>query len=242
VSRKTIGVLAISAWLTIGRAQMPSVHGEIANASGMGSDMAVFLLDPSTPQSPHRGTLSDSGSFEFDGVSPGGYILRLVRLPDQTISEQYVQIQMGAFLSLRLPERKDPPPAQTVSVDQLRNPLTRKAAAMLRKAQDLSHEGDHEKALAQLRIALREPSAIPYARSIMGVEYLRLRNPAAALSELEEAVRLLPHDAVDHANLAYTLFLLGQKERAQQEVDRALELDPQNSHAQYLKGVMLGGN
>src|SRR5689334_19692697 len=110
---------------------MPSVRGEIGNAGGLGGEYGVLLLDPSTPQSPHRGTLSDSGSFEFDGVTPGGYILRLVRLPDQTISEQYVQIQMGTFLNLRLPERGAQTLAGTVSVDQLRNPLTRKAADML---------------------------------------------------------------------------------------------------------------
>lgn len=238
MSRNTLCVIAISSWLALGRAQMPSVRVEISNAAGMEGDLVVCLLDFTSHERVQYGALSQGGTFQFDGVPPGAYILRVVRLPDQTISEEIVQLHGGAFLTLRVPEGAPRTPGGTVSKEQLQHPLSKKGAKMIVQAQQYARAGRHDKAVEQLQAALREPSAVPYARSILGVEYLKLGNAAAALPELEEAVRLLPHDVADRSNLGYALFVLGQKERAEQEVRRALELDPRNPKARYLLEII----
>jgi cytochrome c-type biogenesis protein CcmH/NrfG len=121
-----------------------------------------------------------------------------------------------------------------VSADELRHPLSSKARKMIRRAQDDAHKGEHEKAIAELQLALKEPSAVPYARSMMGAEYLRMNRPADALQQLNEAVRLLPHDVATRADFGLALYLTGEKERGEEEVRVALAEDQHNVKTIFL--------
>lgn len=131
------------------------------------------------------------------------------------------------------------PPA-TVSADQLRHQVSRKGAKMIEQALSLSRAGQHAKAIAYLQLALHEPSAAPYARGILGAEYLRTGQIPAAVKELEEAVRLLPHDVASRSNLGYALYLEGQKDRARDEVRLALLLDEHNPQTRLVLGIVEG--
>jgi len=115
--------------------------------------------------------------------------------------------------------------AGTVSVEQLQHPLSRKGASLLARAKNFADMGDHGKAIAELQLALKERSAIPYAHSLLGSEYLRINRVPAAIEALEQAVKLLPRSAVNHANLGYAWFLQGDAQRAEIEVRQALDLD-----------------
>jgi tetratricopeptide (TPR) repeat protein len=129
-------------------------------------------------------------------------------------------------------------PAGTVSVERLQHPLSRKGASLIRKAQNFSSMGDHGKAIAELQLALKERSAIPYAHSLLGSEYLRINEVPAAIEALEQAVKLLPREAANHANLGYALFLVGYAERGEQEVRRALELDHNNEKSRLVLSII----
>ena len=133
---------------------------------------------------------------------------------------------------------------RTVSVEQLQHPLSRKGASLLRRAQNFAALGDHDKAIAELRLALKERSAIPYAHSLLGSEYLKINQVPAAIEALEQAVKLLPRNAVNHSNLGYALFLLGDIERAEREVRQALELDRNNEKTRHVLSLIVhaGGN
>jgi tetratricopeptide (TPR) repeat protein len=133
-------------------------------------------------------------------------------------------------------------PAGTISVEQLQHPLSRKGARLLRQAQNFVAIGDHGKAIAELQLALKERSAIPYANSLLGSEYLRINQVPAAIEALEQAVKLLPRNAANHSNLGYALFLLGHAERAEQEVQRALELDRNNQTTRHVLSIVTHGN
>jgi len=115
-----------------------------------------------------------------------------------------------------------------VTVDQLQHPLSNKGLKLLRKADQLSESGHHENAIAQLQAALKEPSAVPYAHSMLGQEYLKLHQIPAAVAELKQAVALLPRNAATRSNLAYALLLSGDLERGEQEARQALNLDRAN--------------
>lgn len=134
------------------------------------------------------------------------------------------------YNSPRTPEPRASQPdgtvaAGTVSVEQLQHPLSRKGASLLRRAQNFAAMGDHGKAIAELRLALKERSAIPWAHSLLGSEFLKTNQVPAAIEALEQAVKLLPRTAVNHANLGYALFLRGDAQRAEIEVRQALDLD-----------------
>jgi tetratricopeptide (TPR) repeat protein len=132
-----------------------------------------------------------------------------------------------------------PEPAGTVSVEQLRHPVSRKGDRLLRQAQNFAAMGNHHKAIAQLQAALKERSAIPYAHSMLGIEYLKTNQVPAAVAELEQAVTLLPRNVADHSNLAYALLLSGDLDRGEKEVREALELDRNNSKTRMVLSWIL---
>jgi tetratricopeptide (TPR) repeat protein len=136
------------------------------------------------------------------------------------------------------PEASVHAPAGTISVEQLQHPVSRKGANLLHRAQNFSDIGDHGRAIAELQLALKERSAIPYADSLLGSEYLRINQIPAAIEALEQAVKLMPRNAVNHSNLGYALFLMGYVERAEQEVRRALDLDRNNEKTRRVLGII----
>jgi len=151
------------------------------------------------------------------------------------------------YNSPRTPEPRVSEPAGTVSaatisVDQLQHPLSRKGAGLLRQAQNFSAMGDHARAIEELQLALKERSAIPYAHSLLGTEYLRTNQVPAAIEALEQAVKMLPRTAVNYANLGYALFLMGSVERAEVELRRALDLDRNNEKTRRVLSIVTHAN
>ena len=218
----------------------PPVEGEIRGFNGNVAGLAVLLCDVSTARQLQESEVHGDGTFRFSGVPPGAYVIKLVRPPDGLLTEQTVQIgSLGGLVRLDFPNAPKPSTAATISTERLQHPLSSKGAKLIGKAQEYAHAGDHLKAIAELHRALKETSAIPYAHSILGVEYLKTGQLAEATGELEQAVQLLPRDAVNHSNLAYALFLGKDNDAAEREVRRALELDRSNAPAQRLLGYIL---
>ena len=120
--------------------------------------------------------------------------------------------------------------AQTVSVDLLRHPITPKVRQSLRRAIEKMESGDHEGSIAILQETLaKHPDSATYVDSLLGVEYLRTARFQAAVSLVEDAVLLLPHDAMTHYNFGIALIVTRKYDRATREIQRALELDPKNA-------------
>jgi tetratricopeptide (TPR) repeat protein len=129
-------------------------------------------------------------------------------------------------------------PAGTVSVEQLQHPLSRKANRLLLQAKNFAAMGDHAKAIAELQLALKEPSAIPYAHSLLGSEYLKIQQVPEAIEALEQAVKMLPRSVVNHSNLAYALLLTGDAQRAEIEARQALDLDRNNAKTRQVLSLI----
>jgi Flp pilus assembly protein TadD len=128
----------------------------------------------------------------------------------------------------------------TVSADVLRHPLSSKARRRLEKALHLAELGKHPAAIQELRETLvKEPSSAPYAQNFLGVEFVENRQFAEARSSFEEAVRLMPHQSINHSNLGYSLAVAGDWNSAEQEVRKAIQLDPGNSRAKSLLDLLL---
>lgn len=89
--------------------------------------------------------------------------------------------------------------------------------------------GEHENAIRQLLAVLAKyPESAAYVFSLLGVEYLRTDRFTDALDSFEQAVALLPHDAMNRYNLAVSLLCNHDVERGEQEARRARELAPTN--------------
>jgi tetratricopeptide (TPR) repeat protein len=222
-------------------ADIPPIQGEIRNLHGNVTDLGVVVFDVSGGRKVEQTEITPDGMFRLANIRPGTYLLKVVDSRRESILEEIIHVGSAAEpLTLQLPESSSQPTARaTVSSDRLQHPLSAKGVKVIRKAQDCAASGDHLKAIEELKQALKEPSAVPYAHALLGQEYLKIGQVRDAGEELEQATALLPHDAIVHSNLGYALFLMGDSARGEQEVRRALELDHNNSPAQRLLGYIL---
>ena len=150
--------------------------------------------------------------------------------------------RMGNARVVDFPEpapRAEAAPAGTVSAEQLRRPLPAQARQLLQKAQRAAESGDHMSAVQQLTEALAKfPESAVWVQPLLGVELLKTDQFAAAVKSFEQAVALLPRDAVNRSNFGLSLAAVGQYDRARQELRRALELDGSNTTTKQLLGVV----
>jgi len=129
--------------------------------------------------------------------------------------------------------------AGTVSVEELRNPLSGKSLRTILSAKQHLRAGERIQALQELRQAMNDPIALPYAISILGAEHVRAGEYDVALRELRQAVKLLPGRAENLSNLAYALYLTGRTEEGLVEARKALQLDPVRSKTRLVLGMLL---
>ena len=132
-------------------------------------------------------------------------------------------------------------PAGTVSVEELRHPLSHAGAKLLqqKEAQRYGAAGQHERAIEVLQHGLEDPTAKGYVRSMLGAEYLKTGNMDAAVANLREAVELLPWSAADHSNLGYALCMSGRTEEGEGEIRQAIKLDRNAPQPHFLLGIIL---
>jgi Flp pilus assembly protein TadD len=131
-----------------------------------------------------------------------------------------------------------PPDSPGVSADQLRHPLAGKALKMIHKVETLIAAHDYVHAREELKKAAKDQAAAPYAHSLLGQEYVRNSQFADAVTELEQAIQLLPSSVPDHANLGYALLMTGKVALAEKELRRALELQPVNPRTHLVLGLV----
>jgi predicted Zn-dependent protease len=129
--------------------------------------------------------------------------------------------------------------AGVISVEELRKPLKGKALRAIISAQEHLKSGQRERGMEELRDAMGDPEAMPYAVSMLGVEHLRTGQIDTGLGELEQAVGLLPGRPENYSNLAYALCLKGQTERGLKEARKALQLDPGRPKTRMVLGMLL---
>jgi tetratricopeptide (TPR) repeat protein len=111
-----------------------------------------------------------------------------------------------------------------VGVWELRHPMPVKAQEVVGRAFRDAIGGNSE-GLKTLRQSLADPEIGPYALKAAGALHLDGGQVQTALSELQEAVRLLPWDPQAQGFLSYALFTGGDVAAADKEARRALGID-----------------
>ncbi|MCU1336156.1 MAG: hypothetical protein JWO19_1737 [Bryobacterales bacterium] len=148
----------------------------------------------------------------------------------------FLRILLFSILAATLDAQSGP---GVVSVEELRNPLKGKSLRAIVTAQEHLISGQRERGIQELRDAMGDRAAMPYAISMLAVEHLKAGQLDTAFSELEQAVHLLPGLPENRSNLAYVFYLRGQTERGLEEAHRALQLDPGRPKTRMVLGMLL---
>ena len=137
---------------------------------------------------------------------------------------------------LRMPKSGE---SGTISVRELAQPLDGKGLKMILTAKDLLARGETAKAMDELRSAMHDPKAEPYALAILGGEHLKHGDVDAAIAELQGSVHLAPGISSTQSNLAYALLIRGRSEEALIAARKALQLDPGKSRTRFVLAQVL---
>jgi Flp pilus assembly protein TadD len=132
----------------------------------------------------------------------------------------------------------EPKENDTVTVAELQHPLSGKARSLLLKAQAAMRGGNFDECFQDLDKAIKINSAVPYAHGVRGAAYLLQGHVPEAISELQQAVQVLPIPA-NYTNLGYAHLLSGDVELGEQKLRRAIEFHSQLPQTRYLMGLLL---
>jgi len=153
----------------------------------------------------------------------------------------FLRLILLSSLAVTLSAQKEPGQSgpDVMSVEDLRHPLTGKSLRAIVTAREHLKSGQRERGIQELRQAMSDPVAMPWAISMLAVEHLKAGQLDTAFDELEQAVQLLPGRPEIRSNLAYALCLKGQTERGLQEVRKALQLDGGRPKTRFVLGMLL---
>ena len=144
-----------------------------------------------------------------------------------------------SLMNASFPSDNQPEAPGTVSVQELRQTVSREGKSLIKRAQRYAKAGKHGKAIEVLQRALLDSTSIAYAQGMLGAEYLKSGDIPAALTHLKEAVNLLPTVAANHSNLGYALCSIGDMKAGEQEIREALRIDGSSPQSHFLLGLIL---
>ena len=130
-------------------------------------------------------------------------------------------------------------PAGTVSVASLRQRISKAEVDLIQRAQKFARDGKHSQAIEFLKKSIQKTSPMPYVKSALAAEYLKIGDIHSALVYLKETVTLLPSFAANHSNLGYALYRMGETRGAERELREAILLDHNPPQAHFLLGMIL---
>jgi tetratricopeptide (TPR) repeat protein len=117
------------------------------------------------------------------------------------------------------------------------------ANACLKKALDWVKSEEHERALSELDRALERNPKYPDLHNFRGVVLFELERYDEAIEAFRLSVALSPRYLVPRLNLAFSLVHVGEYREAEAELERILEMDPEEPAAMAkLKELQSGGS
>ncbi len=247
---RVLRVCAVTAALLVGPAcygqresdsQLCGVLGEVLDFPA-GSALQVELANLSNGGSVSA-FVSGNGSFGFDAVPAGDYVLRLTDSYGNAITERQVSIS-GSLeqLTIRYPRQQvEQPVTGTISVGELKaeRNIASKALNEFRKGVTAFQKRDYKKAETCLESAVAIDPSFANAHNELGAVYTELNQPEKAADEFRRAAEMDPDSPIMLYNLARTMLALDRYPDAETAVRAALQKDPSSAAAHFVLGFSL---
>ena len=223
------------------------VRGQVSSDNPLVGSFTVELF--STRQTAViSASLEASGGFEFHGVAPGSYQLRLTGAAGAIIYEEPVFISDGyQHLSIQVPIKPLAVRSNdaTVSFRQLQHKVPAAAQKEFGKGNAASIKGDQPRALDHFQKAVTLDPKFADAFNAIGMTYAALGELQQAADQFQKAIDLLPDHVGAAANLSIVLCKLKHYREAGELARRALKINPGLLKLRYVLGFSLvneGGN
>lgn len=220
------------------------IRGEVKGlSSGTGGNLDVEAYDTGTHLRVGQALVSVTGNFDLDTLPRGNYELRLVGPNGQVVQSEYVSLNTSTqMVDFEIPSQAGARPATgTVDLSQLGHRPDARAVRIFHQALRAIAKDDHKEAIALLQKTIEADPKITEAHLNLAIQYAAVGDAERSLEESETAARLAPGNALARLNLAINLFRLRRLADAETEARAAMRLDPANTKAAFLTGVILAG-
>ena len=239
---RTILFLSFPLFAQAQNLQTISLRGTITVDGGSGVSSAFLVEIRSLNRTfQAREFASPTGDFEFRGLNPGEYDVRVTTAAGNLLRQEHVVLSgfsppLSFYIRLPAAER---PVSGVVSVQQLRRSVPKKALKEFERAEQAMNRGDVPKAIDHLEKAVRIEPGYMEAHNNLGVRYTTLKQFDKAAQHFRSASHLAPWSAQVSANLGIALFMCGDLSGAELAARRSLELEPRSVPASYVLGVVM---
>ena len=217
------------------------VRGQVSSDNPIVGSLTVELFSPQ-----HAGAISTNlepdGGFEFHGVAPGQYELKLTGAAGAVVYQELVFISGdNQNLSIQMPARPKVARSSeaTVSIRQLHHKVPAEAQREFSKGAIASAKKDKTNALDHFQKAVKLDPEYADAFNGIGIAYAALGQLQQAADQFQKAIDLVPDHPGAAANLSIVLCKLEHFHEAGEMARRALKLDPGLLKIRYVLGISL---
>jgi tetratricopeptide (TPR) repeat protein len=217
------------------------VRGQIYSNSPILESLTVELLAQESLKTVSAST-EKGGEFEFQGIAPGTYQLRVMAGSGSVVHEEFVLINSG-YQNLSIQISNSPQRAsthdRTVSIRQLQHKVPAQAQKEFAKGQAAFKKDHNTAALEHFKNAIELDPEFADAFNGSGVTYAALGQLQQAADQFQRAVDLVPDHPGATANLSVMLCNLKRYREADLTARRALKFDPGLLKVRYVLGLSL---
>ena len=230
-----------------------AIRGKVIPIGGQPLGAARVRLATSDGQEKGERLLTYEGTFSFEELSPGQYLLTLERENEATIGRP-VEIKSYpaskvVFLEITLNRESasvreivtDPSNGEIGVLKVPPSEVSRKALRAFEQAAKESANGSPEKAIVHLQRAIREQPDYFEAYNNLGVQYQKLRQWSEAIQAYRRAIELRPNSAKAHVNLAAVFLEQEQTQQALESLEAARKAEPGSALVHLLLGQLYLG-
>ena len=227
-----------------------AIRGRVIPIGGQPLRAAKVRLATSDGQEKGERLLTYDGTFSFEELSSGRYLLTLEREDEATIGRP-VEIKnypapKVVFLEITL--NKESASVREIVTDasnkdfgalkESPSEVSRKALRAFEQASKESAGGSPAKAIVYLQQAIREQPNYFEAYNNLGVQHQKLRQWNEAIQAYQRATELRPNSAKAHVNLAAVYLEQGQVQQAIESLEAARKAEPGSAPAHLFLGQL----
>ena len=225
-----------------------AVRGRVIPIGGQPLRAAKVRLATNDGKELGERLLAYEGTFAFESLLPGQYLLTLEREDEATIGRP-VEIKSYpapkvVFLEITLNKESasvreivtDASSHEFSALEEPPSQVSRKALRAFEQAAKESASGSPAKAIVHLQRAVREQPDYFEAHNNLGVQYQKLRQWDQAIQSYRRAIELRPSSAKAHVNLAAVFLEQGQIQPAMDSLEAARKTDPGSAYVHLALG------
>lgn len=238
------------------------IQGRIYFPSGRRSDASSIKVLLESSSSERTFVIADvNGSFIFNNLAAGSYIVTIDAGPDYERSTENVLIEGGGVrarniagadmsrasaprtfnVMINLQPKRTPRISKPTVISAGLAGVPKPVLTAYQRAIEFAKSGDAKRAIEQLKLALSLYPEFGPALNELGVQYLKLGETQRAVAALRSAVRLQPEDFTSRLNYGIALIEYKLMAEAEDHLRQALSKNSDSWMAHMYLGIALIG-